>query len=423
MPNKNNHINYSLADIEKYLQGKLNANEMHAIEKEALQNPFLADAIEGYRNASMQESHQHLNEIEQLILNKKQKAEIVPFLHSTKLFWGVAASVLTVAIIGSIIWMINSNDKSNKSISETNIPAITKKDSAVVSLQKDSPSKINHLIIASDSSKKKKLSATALIKTDSVITLDDNHSFAKKDSITSKQDIIALSNKEYHLTNIEKNIQHETAASNFPISLTGKVAGVSVSNKSKNIEGRITDTKGKPIPNSTILLRNNRGISSDANGYFSLNAKDSVVNSTITALGYTAANTTLYNGRFNNISLKESSQSLNDVVVVGYGSQRKKAVTGSVVSLSNKNDTLSPQGGWDKFKVYILNKISDTATFHGNLEFEIELNNNGDIEDVSISQSPDNNLNPQIIEAIKNGPKWINTSSRKIVRKKLSINF
>ena len=43
------HISqYSAADIQRYVQGKLSAAEMHAMEKAALDDPFLADAMEGY---------------------------------------------------------------------------------------------------------------------------------------------------------------------------------------------------------------------------------------------------------------------------------------------------------------------------------------------------------------------------------------
>ncbi len=44
---------YSAADIQRYLQGKMSAAEMHAIEKAALDDPFLADALEGYRDVGV----------------------------------------------------------------------------------------------------------------------------------------------------------------------------------------------------------------------------------------------------------------------------------------------------------------------------------------------------------------------------------
>jgi hypothetical protein len=48
MAEQNTHINYSAEDIERYLKGKMSAKEMHDMEKAALQDPFLADAIEGF---------------------------------------------------------------------------------------------------------------------------------------------------------------------------------------------------------------------------------------------------------------------------------------------------------------------------------------------------------------------------------------
>src|SRR5437764_112698 len=47
-----NHINYSAMDIEKYHRGELSPAAMHAMEMAALDDPFLADAMEGYMVAS-----------------------------------------------------------------------------------------------------------------------------------------------------------------------------------------------------------------------------------------------------------------------------------------------------------------------------------------------------------------------------------
>src|SRR5215212_6771102 len=48
MPEEKKYRNYTAADIEKYHKGLLTPAEMHAIEKAALDDPFLADALEGY---------------------------------------------------------------------------------------------------------------------------------------------------------------------------------------------------------------------------------------------------------------------------------------------------------------------------------------------------------------------------------------
>ena len=52
MSEHNEHItHYSAADIRRYVQGNMSARDMHAIEKAALDDPFLADAIEGMQQA------------------------------------------------------------------------------------------------------------------------------------------------------------------------------------------------------------------------------------------------------------------------------------------------------------------------------------------------------------------------------------
>ena len=69
------HINYSFEDIQRYLQGKMSAAEMHAIEKAALQDPFLADAIEGFNEADLMTAQKHLNEINASLLEEKKESK------------------------------------------------------------------------------------------------------------------------------------------------------------------------------------------------------------------------------------------------------------------------------------------------------------------------------------------------------------
>ena len=47
MVNNDHTKEYSAADIQRYLQGNMSAADMHALEQAALDDPFLADAIEG----------------------------------------------------------------------------------------------------------------------------------------------------------------------------------------------------------------------------------------------------------------------------------------------------------------------------------------------------------------------------------------
>ncbi|MET3878508.1 TonB-dependent receptor [Chitinophaga sp. OAE865] len=116
-----------------------------------------------------------------------------------------------------------------------------------------------------------------------------------------------------------------------------------------NISGQVTDAgTGSPLPSVTIGVKGtSQGAFSDANGRYTIAAgtSDSLVFSII---GY--GSKTYYVGTRTRISvqLEPSNKVLNQVVVVGYGTQQKKDVTGSVGIVSMKNIKDMPIAGPDQ---------------------------------------------------------------------------
>ena len=110
MAEPSTHINYSFEDIQRYLQGKMSAAEMHAVEKAALQDPFLADAIEGYREVPQVTAQQHLKEINAALQTEQKNSKIISLSKQTQ--WLRIAAVIIilsgVGVIGSYI-LKNSN--------------------------------------------------------------------------------------------------------------------------------------------------------------------------------------------------------------------------------------------------------------------------------------------------------------------------
>jgi TonB-dependent starch-binding outer membrane protein SusC len=102
------------------------------------------------------------------------------------------------------------------------------------------------------------------------------------------------------------------------------------------VKGRISNSNGQPLSNASIVVKgSNAGTSSDANGNFQIDAPS---NGTLVVsfVDYEQREVAV-NGRQNiNIELTTLDKSLGEVVVVGYGTQRKRDVTGSVVSVSEK---------------------------------------------------------------------------------------
>lgn len=140
MPEAGKHNDhYSLEAIEAYLTGKLSPAEMHAMEKAALQDPFLADAIEGFREADLMVARRHLGDAGQHILAAAPQASVVMPARRNN-FWRVAAAVILIAGAATIALLINNSSKVKPELAKTtSLPsdeslasALPKKDSTIV---------------------------------------------------------------------------------------------------------------------------------------------------------------------------------------------------------------------------------------------------------------------------------------------------
>jgi len=99
------------------------------------------------------------------------------------------------------------------------------------------------------------------------------------------------------------------------------------------VKGTVNDEAGEPVIGATIKVQGtNEGAITDFNGNFSIQAASNATLK-ITYVGYEPQDVNV-NGRSNiNIVLKEDNTTLNDVVVIGYGTMKKKLVTGATVQV------------------------------------------------------------------------------------------
>lgn len=122
------------------------------------------------------------------------------------------------------------------------------------------------------------------------------------------------------------------------------VAFVKVVQQSNKVTGNISDKSG-PMIGATVMEKGTRnGCVTDIDGNFSLNVKPGAT-LIISYLGYQTKNVVVGNQNNIKIILEEKGHSLNDVIVIGYGTQRKEAVTGSVANI--KGDIIREVPGAD----------------------------------------------------------------------------
>jgi len=107
-------------------------------------------------------------------------------------------------------------------------------------------------------------------------------------------------------------------------------------NSTINVRGVVTDGSGEPIIGASVVQKGNtsRGTITDLDGAFTLQGVPATGTLVITYIGYKTVELPLRGKTQVSVKLEEDTKTLEEVVVVGYGSMRKKDLTGSVVQIN-----------------------------------------------------------------------------------------
>jgi TonB-linked SusC/RagA family outer membrane protein len=105
-----------------------------------------------------------------------------------------------------------------------------------------------------------------------------------------------------------------------------------------NIRGMVSDSSGEPLAGVNIVVKGiNLGVVSDIDGNYQIDVPESNSVLVFSYIGYIASEVTVGNRRMINVTLKEDSRLIDEVVVIGYGTVAKKDVTTAVSVVSLKD--------------------------------------------------------------------------------------
>ena len=112
-----------------------------------------------------------------------------------------------------------------------------------------------------------------------------------------------------------------------------------------NVTGTVSDSKGEVLPGATVQLKGSSNVmtASDMDGAFSLKVPSLKSTLIVTYVGYKTQEVALNGKSEVNVVLNEDSELLDELVVVGYGVQKKITLTGSVAAISGKELMKAPQ--------------------------------------------------------------------------------
>ncbi|MBS1936126.1 MAG: hypothetical protein JST96_19155, partial [Bacteroidetes bacterium] len=277
MSENGKHINYTSADIQKYLEGKLSAQEMHAIEKAAIDDPFLADAIEGFENLSTRQStaatNADIHELHQQLqerISGKKKSLLVFFTG-----WRVAAAVIVLLGIGvlTVNYILNSSKSrlniaqsqqvrkeldslvQNKNNVQTDSTESSRPDSSrrAITETNNSPKDI---AVSKTSTQKEKKSSLVVSQTEPAVRKKEITGY-KKDDVDLAKNI----KPGFHFDSIRSA---PLASADVDKALAGKVAGAQISaNKARVantnfLTGKVVDANNQPVIGASVFIKNKK---------------------------------------------------------------------------------------------------------------------------------------------------------------------
>lgn len=399
---------YSYLEIQRYLQQKMSPQEMHEFEKALMNDPFLADALEGFSASDTSLAEEHLASIERSLTAEKQEAKVVPLPVQKTAWWKVAAIILVIVSAGAITYAVINNQGTSNNKNE-----ITATAPKAITPQKDSVGPVEKPLAQLEVMPQKKLqqkNTSPLIRTDAI-----HPSELRKLSIEEPNVRYDTSKENASLMAAAASapaIANDAVVSQKRLMLTNATA-------QNEFKGKVVDKTGEPLPYADIKAADNRlATIVDAKGNFTLKAPDSVLQVNVNSPGYASAETKIKsNDAENKITLKESEMSLADIVVTGMGKKKKNYPATVQIDSSIAAE---PVGGWTNFKQYIHQQLDSLKAndndFNEDIALEFSIDKQGHPVDIKAPAEIDKMMAEKAIKILSNGPRWRNTKKDKKVK-------
>lgn len=196
---------------------------------------------------------------------------------------------------------------------------------------------------------------------------------------------------------------------NVYLSTQAKAPAVQVSGD-KTVRGRILDSQGMPLPGASILVDGTLiGATADQEGAFSLSGVGFPAKVTVSFIGMEDSHLTLKGGEKNLvITMKDSQNFLDDVVVVGYGTQRRVNVTGAVAVIDGKelnnrpvtNTAIALQGADPGLLMTMGNGSIEGRNYKMRIRGQVSLNSGSPLVLIDGIEGNLENINPNDIESV-----------------------
>lgn len=413
--------------IQQYLKGELSPEAMHQLEREALADPFLMDALEGYAATPHHEPdlgglQQRLQE---RIAGTRPTRRLLP--------WpviAVAASVTGFVIIAGLFFYKGDRPGGTKKeqlvqLEKPSVAPLTKPDSntTISRVPTAQPEKEKSSIpVAPVESKQMAVVMPPVVatqKTDSVVANSFNSA-----EMADKKSAGTLATIKPRIDTILGGAHvavNKTASQ--PVTVLSRAEGVGykqpdarstnaaylAANLPPALSGVVLDkVDGSPIPGATVKIAGQASATqTDAKGRFSLRRSKADEDVTVNFLGYNSKTLSAKNGDSIKIELEPSNNSLAEVVVA---------------SAKPANRNAGPTIGMPAYQHY-LEQNARLAGVAGTVTLQFTIDSKGALSNFKVISGLGKAADNKAIDLVKNGPAWLPNSTGITETVKLAIQF
>ena len=415
-----------------YLKDSFSNKERHDFEKEVMKDPFEEEAFEGLSDLSMQEFEGDIFDLQHKIKKKTKKRSIITMWKPIV----AAASVLILFSLG-LIMFLNTSKESVYEIVDTTVKT---EDNVVITDDKREdvfrePENIkNEVVVAFEETEIEEEIEEEVFR-EPIIDKSANVR-----SRISKPTLVLAADKEVEeLVSIEP-IKEKTNY-NIQADLVELINEEQVA-KSANVEWSgqvISSSLGEPLAGASVIIQGSYkdGVVTDFDGKYKIKASKNAVLEVL-YLGFETVEVTFENRK--KILLDDDLAALDEVVVVGYGTKKKKSITGSITKikeevLSNKANVqveealvgrvsgvnvssseeseakaIPPQGNERSYERWLIEQL-DASEFEKGKQYDVtvnfDVNKKGKLLNVKLSGIVESSEKKHIKSIILSGEKWM----------------
>jgi CarboxypepD_reg-like domain/Gram-negative bacterial TonB protein C-terminal len=452
--NEKDPIQYSAEDIQQYFAGKLEPLQMHAMEKAALNDPFLAEAMEGYETMAATDWQKQLDAAKEKLNTYPTVAKVVTLPQRNNWLKYAAAVILLGGATTFSYWaFIKKEGVSNNEIAQ-NIPAKTdppaadtkvtdtlnKKadDAETAATENPAPTAEKDLVTNKENGYKalpKAADSNFIYKPSeppqgSLAKDDDARSEevvaeskaaapvtnAAPAATTSNAADIARNNRQY--TNVAQN-QAEAEKSLFEKRDMNQANAAQRKKETQQLNrlfsAGVVAPDNTPLPFAKVTVKNEGfGTYADVKGNFRLVSNDSVITVEVKSLGYLPKTFILNSNRVQNkIVLTEDAMAFMDktTVIKGKTAAGGRAQLRRAAIVRDSVIDAEPEDGWDNYETYVDNNMElpddlIKKNIHGQVSLSFDVKPNGSVTNIKVDKSLCGNCDELAKRLIEQGPQW-----------------